>query len=318
MFLWRRPVEVFLYTCTHGWCYATVLCQYTCTTWLMLRNCLVSVHLCTWLMLRNCLVSVHVYTGLMLRNCLVSVHLYTWLMLRNCLVSVHLYTWLMLRLVTVQQISWTWTMIPAGFTHEDTAKVKKTECRPLKTSRTWGKMHIPHPKSHFYHRPSAHTRNYGQMHGSHPNFEKLTVDFMLRRHYTCAFYTVICGIFITSLLSDLSPPRRYIRPDPCFYTIIFAGYPKSVQLYLATSPYTTLAFRVSKTMSWLEKTLRSLPDRFNLNPLRQVEMKHEAGEQTDYRCREDFLQKLGPTKWSGEDRWPKWWFKVIFCSCFFC
>ena len=81
---------------------------------------------------------------------------------------------------------------------------KKTECRPLKTSRTWGKMHIPIPKSHFYHGPSAHARNYGKMHGSHPNFEKLTIDFMLRRHYKCAFYTVICGIFITSLLSDLS------------------------------------------------------------------------------------------------------------------
>ena len=27
---------------------------------------------------------------------------------------------------------------------------------------------------------------------------------MLRRHYKCAFYIVICGIFITSLLSDLS------------------------------------------------------------------------------------------------------------------
>ena len=50
---------------------------------------------------------------------------------------------------------------------------KKTECRPLKTSRTWGKIHIPIPKSHFYHRPSAHARNYGKTHGSHPNFEKL-------------------------------------------------------------------------------------------------------------------------------------------------
>ena len=65
-------------------------------------------------------------------------------------------------------------------------------------------MHVPIPKSHFYHRPSAHARNYGKMHGSHPNFEKLTIDFMLGRHYKCAFYTVICGIFITSLLSDLS------------------------------------------------------------------------------------------------------------------
>ena len=37
-----------------------------------------------------------------------------------------------------------------------------------------------------------------------------------------------------------------------------------------------------------------------MNP-RQVEMKHEAGEQTDYRCRDDFLQKLGP-QWSGRGR----------------
>ena len=105
------------------------------------------------------------------------------------------------------------------FTHEDTAKVKKkTECRPLKTSRTWGKMHIPIPKSHFYHRPSAHARNYGKMPGSHPNFEKLTIDFMQRRHYKCAFYTVICGIFITSLLSDLS--LRVVTYDR---TVVFAG-----------------------------------------------------------------------------------------------
>lgn len=96
---------------------------------------------------------------------------------------------------------------------------KKTECRPLKTFRMWGKMHIPIPKSHFYHRPSAHARNYGKMHGSHPNFEKLTIDFMLRRHYKCAFYTVICGIFITSLLSDLS--LRVVTYDR---TVVFFSF----------------------------------------------------------------------------------------------
>ena len=130
-----------------------------------------------------------------------------------------------MRLVTVQQISWTWTMIPAGFTHEDTAKVKKkTECRPLKTFRMWGKMRIPIPKSHSYHRPSAHARNYGKMHGSHPNFEKLTIDFMLGRHYKCAFYTVICGIFITSLLSDLS--LRVVTYDRTvvFVVLVLVGW----------------------------------------------------------------------------------------------
>lgn len=30
-------------------------------------------------------------------------------------------------------------------------------------------------------------------------------------------------------------------------------------------------------------------------------MKHEGGEQTDYRCREDFLQKLGPKNEAGGD-----------------
>ena len=85
-------------------------------------------------------------------------------------------------------------------------------------------MHIPIPKSHFYHRPSAHARNYGKMHGSHPNFEKLTIDFMLGRHYKCAFYTVICGIFITSLLSDLS--LRVVTYDRTvvFVVLVLVGW----------------------------------------------------------------------------------------------
>ena len=82
-------------------------------------------------------------------------------------------------------------------------------------------MHIPIPKSHFYHRPSAHARNYGKMHGSHPNFEKLTIDFMLGRHYKCAFYIVICGIFLTSLLSDLS--LRVVTYDRTVFVLTTRG-----------------------------------------------------------------------------------------------
>ena len=109
-----------------------------------------------------------------------------------------------MRLVTVQKFLELEQWFQLALRMKIRQRWKKNECRPLKTSRTWGKMHIPIPKSHFYHRPSAHARTYGKMHDSHPNFEKLTIDFMLRRHYKCAFYTVICGIFITSLLSDLS------------------------------------------------------------------------------------------------------------------
>ena len=107
---------------------------------------------------------------------------------------------------------------------------KKTECRPLKTFRMWGKMHIPIPKSHFYHRLSAHARNYGKMRGSHLNLEKLTIDFMLRRHYKCAFYTVICGIFITSLLSDLS--LRVVTYDRTVVLDNFFGQWKTYKLYM--------------------------------------------------------------------------------------
>ena len=176
------------YTCTHGWCYATVLCQYTCTHgW-----CYATV-LCQYTHgLVTAMQSMATYWAARVNALGHSPA--NFLNLNND--SSWLYAW----------------RYGKG--------EKKTECRPLKTSRTWGKMHIPIPKSHFFHRPSAHARNYGKMHGCHPNFQKLTIDFMLRRHYKCAFYTVICRIFITSLLSDLSL-RVVHTTGPLFCFLLF-------------------------------------------------------------------------------------------------
>ena len=198
---------------THGECYATVL-----------RNCLASLDLNTWCVLRNCLVSrfehldatqlscvsrfehmvnatqlsyatvlrLSIWThGCVLRNCLVSLDLNTW-MLRHCLVFLDLNTWWMLRNCLVSLDLNTWML---------------RNCLVFLDLNTWWMLRnclVPR-----FQRMDA-----TQLSCVSRYFEKLNIDLMLRQHYECAICAVICTLFITSLLSDLSVPCNY---DMCIW-----------------------------------------------------------------------------------------------------